>query len=129
MSFWVAKMTGSLLPTTALVFDKQLPPNWGSDSPPEQREKSSRTIASLAFRESGRLIKYVDRDGIWREYCPTSEDASLIAEKAKVQAGLKSVSEHSFDSAIRMWTAAGTALVLGFVVAVTKRSVDNKRGR
>jgi hypothetical protein len=129
MSFWVAKKTGSLLPTSVTIFDKQPPASWGEGSPPEEREKSSRIMASLAFRESGRIFKYVGRDGVWREYCPTPEDATLIAEKAKVYANLATVSEQSFDSAIRMWATGGTALLLGFGVAMIKKSSNGKSGR
>jgi hypothetical protein len=111
----------NLLPGKHPVIAKQLPPEWGINSPPEDREKHSRALASIAFTESGRILKYVDRNGTWMDYCPTAEDGALTAERARVLAQARAVSENSRDSAMRTGAAGCVALVVGFLVGLDSR--------
>ena len=128
ISFRVSVKLDSLLDSKVPAFE-QPSAEWGADLAPEERERSSRTIAGAAFREAGHRLKYVDQTGVWREYCPTAEDRSLIAEKSKLDADLRSVSESALDDAIRMWSAGCTALVFGFAVAAIKRGAHANGGR
>ncbi|RCS59391.1 hypothetical protein [Parvibium lacunae] len=103
-----------LSPGTTSTYS-QLPQNWGEDSPPADREENSRIIASIAFVESNQLLKYVDRSGDWKEYCPTLEDAKRIRQKAELRTASSIASNQSFNSAIRVLVFGVVALLLGFI--------------
>jgi len=115
MNLWVAKTLGTLIPQKAGGIDGPLREDWGAEAPPEEREKSSRIAASMAFVASGVLIKYVDRAGTWRDYCPTVEDRHRIADEARVRAQVSAQSEEAYSSAVRTWAAGITALLLGWL--------------
>jgi len=123
MNYWVSTTMEHLsalsnqLPRVA----KQLPDDWGAGNPPEEREKSSRIIASMAYVDSGRLFKYVDRSGVWREYSPTSEDASRIRERTESIVRSSMQAADSLDSAIRTWVAGLVALILGLTIGYSGR--------
>jgi len=93
---------------------KQLPHDWGANNPPADREKSSRIVASMAYVNSGQLFKYVDGKGTWKDYCPTSEDASRIRNNAEAIVRTSELSNQSFTNAVRTWAAGVVAFVLGF---------------
>lgn len=123
---WVGTTSEDLLHRIRPGFDHPLAADWGAGTPPEEREKTSRIIASMAYVESGRVFKYVDQTGVWRDYCPTPEDAKQLMERTKVLTELKSVAARGYESGYRIWGQAIIALVTGFVLTTMKR-YDNAR--
>lgn len=123
MNYWVSTTMEHLsaLSNQLPRVTKQLPDDWGTGNPPEEREKSSRIIASMAYVDSGRIFKYVDRAGTWREYSPTSEDALRIRERTESIVRTSMQAAESLNSAVRTWAAGFVALVLGLVVGYLGR--------
>ena len=123
MNYWVSTTMEHLsaLSNQLPRVTKQLPDDWGAGDPPEEREKSSRIIASMAYVDSGRLFKYVDRAGVWKEYSPTSEDASRIRERTESIVRTSMQAADSLDSAIRTWVAGFVAFVLGLTIGYLGR--------
>jgi hypothetical protein len=128
-AFWVGTTSDELLQSIRPVVGQQVASDWGAGTPPEEREENTRIIASMAYVDSGRLLKYVDRTGVWRDYCPTSEDATQLMERTKALTELKSVADRGYESAYQIWIRAFVALITGFLVAKTKQYDRARPGR
>ncbi|MBS1984295.1 MAG: hypothetical protein JST16_08985 [Bdellovibrionales bacterium] len=92
---------------------EQLPRDWANDKAPEDREKSSRLLASMAYTDSGKILEHVDRNGDWRPYCPTSEDAELIRERVAVKTQNELQVEGQYGSSLNTLAFGFTAILLG----------------
>jgi len=111
--FYVGKLTadvGSLLKPRV---HEQLPRNWASEKAPEEREKSSKLLASMAYTDSGRILDHVDRSGDWHPYCPTSEDAELIRERVAVKTQNELTVEGLYRSSLNTLALGFTSILLG----------------
>lgn len=122
MSLWASTLMTSLQqPSTSPHFERPLPEDWGLGSSPEDRAKNSRIWASLAYTETGNVFKYVDRDGVWRDYCPDSQDARHIAKKNRAEASLEHEIAGLRGAAFRTWLMALIAAVMGFLAGKSRR--------
>ena len=83
-----------------------LPADWGADSPPEKREFASRTLASMAYVDSGKLTTYFDAASGWKPYCPTERDVELRDQAVVVKNQLRQV-ESDAKSSIYRWLTFG----------------------
>ncbi len=66
----------------------QLPANWSSEQPAEEREKNSKSYAAAAYLGGGVLLKHVDNAGQWISFSPSqaqvTERESAVADRAKM---------------------------------------------
>ena len=84
----------------------ELSTNWGANQTSEEREKNSRSFASVAFTASGKTVRYFDRTAGWQRYCPTDVD---LAEREK-EISLKQQSQQLAEDAYSVvfhWLAYG----------------------
>lgn len=89
--------------------------NWGTQFSPDDRERYSRMLASGAFVDHGQIVKYVDLEGVWRQYCPTIEDRLEIQQRAKFEAQLQEGAENGRRHAVGLWLSGFMAFFFGLI--------------
>ena len=73
-SFVAASFSLKRSETVFLPEPKPLASEWGLSMSSEEREKASRSYASVAYTRSGKLLPYFDTAVGWRQYSPTEDD-------------------------------------------------------
>lgn len=124
-SIWVSHMMEDLLDQEGKSKANTLaefPENWGADSNPNDREKNSRVVASIVFRESGRLRRYVTRDGVWQVYSPTSEDITQRELAVETRVKMNALVEDGYETGLRWFGLAVAAAFLGLCANWKRRS-------
>ncbi|MDP9122988.1 MAG: hypothetical protein M3N82_00005 [Pseudomonadota bacterium] len=93
----------------------ELPPGWGQNFSPEQR-KLSIFLARAAFNDHGRLIQYMQGDGMLVTFAPTEEDIRCRGEVIAAKAGFDAVNAFLPSYPIRWLSMSLTAFALGAVL-------------
>ena len=113
LSLWVSHNMSGINEKLSLPVLAELPSNWGADQTPEAREKNSRSLASVTFTSSGKVVKYFDQSGGWQRYCPTDQDIAMLEQAIVVKSRAQQLAEVAYLDAFRWLAFGGVAVVLG----------------
>lgn len=113
MSFFVYRTLEGILPQDDAKLFQILPEDWGSQMSPAERESNSLGYARMAYTNARKIVKYVDQTGVWKDYCPTPEDAARIAKFAEIRAEARAVASAGWRSALSWWVSGALALLAG----------------
>lgn len=113
LSLWVSHTMSSVNKMLSAPTPTELPASWGANQTPEDREKNSRSFASVAFTSAGRTVKYFDREAGWQRYRPTDEDLALREKAVALQHQSKELAEDSYTVVFNWLTYGMVAAGLG----------------
>jgi hypothetical protein len=94
---------------------RKLPPGWGKDLSPDQREQSI-YLARAAFNDHGRLIEYMRGDGSLVTFAPTEADIRKREEVLLAVARFDAVNLALPTYPVRWLAMILTAVALGFLL-------------
>ena len=120
-SFWVASTVEDTRIMLLLHQPKELASDWGAALPSEEREKASRSYASVDYTASGVLIRYFDRTSGWMSYCPTKDDIALRDEVVATKQRLEDVAAGGYSAGARLYGTSVMAALLGWLTAREQR--------
>ena len=106
LALWVSHTMTNVNKMLFLPPHGELPTNWGANQTPKEREKNSRSFASVTFTGSGKTIKYFDQEAGWQHYCPTDEDLALREEAVTLKRNSKELANDAYIGAY-YWLAYG----------------------
>ncbi len=102
---------------------RELPPGWGLNFSPEQRERSI-LLARAAFSDHGRMIQYMRGDGTLVTFAPTEDDIKQRDELIVLKAQFDALGALLPPYPIRWLSMSLTAFALG---AILGRSGKGKK--
>ena len=112
LAFWISHIIGKTSDLMANTPKTPLQAEWAADLPPEKREYISRALASMAYRDGGKLTNYFDATSGWIPYCPTEKDVELRDQFSSVKNQTRQVQSDA-NSSIYQW------LTFGLISALT----------
>jgi len=122
LSFYLANTFESLSETSNTI--ENLPEDWGKDLAPEDREKKTKIIASVNFKQTGALGKYVDVAGEWQSYCPSENDVLKRTELIDSDCQIRNMSTQNRNAAWYWIVSSLIAVCLGFIASHKKLGKD-----
>ncbi|TAK63782.1 hypothetical protein [Methylobacter sp.] len=92
----------------------ELPTDWGTNLPPQQRANSSLMLARVAFSEYGQLRYYFDETGKKLLFLPTQADLDHREQKVAQLAQLDYAAKENSENPARWLFFAIAAALFGF---------------
>jgi len=126
VSFWIAGRSDDMSHSVFLPEPKGLASDWGSNWSAEEREKASRSYASVAYTGSGKLVKYFDQTSGWTQYCPTEDDIGIRDKGVAAKTQLEEVASTGYEAGFRWYAFALIAAVVGWLKATEDKKTANQ---
>jgi len=103
---------------------KARPAAWSKVSSPEKKELLSQALARDAFRSSGVLGPYVDRNGDTRTFAPSQEDLAARERVVAYYSRTEYAARSSFAEALLWLITAVVAIFLGLAMSLDNKAPD-----
>jgi hypothetical protein len=121
VSFWAASTVEDTRAMLVIPQPTELSSDWGSALLPEEREKASRSYASVVYVDSGALTRYFDRTSGWMQYCPTKDDIALRDKTVATRQHLEDIASGGYSAGARWYGTGFMAALLGWLTAREQR--------